>query len=518
MTNALERDGRRIPQPRTEVGIADLWPYAERRSSIRATGTILYRRATDRQRAVSDECHARASAQRRGLYARVAIDGCVAALGALAIGIVARPVNVPMWALLLFIPAVMGTWLTATALTGCHEMAIRDEPAAEIRGVLLAGIVLFNAAVITAYLSRHVVPGVYLVALAPLTTGLSLLARSGLRMRRRAGQHRALVVGDESQVRYLAERFRPRPQNNLQVVGACTTGGRITGQPLRDGVEVLGSCRDVAAAADSVRADVVVVAPCAEIHGLALRELAWQLEDRHIDLIVAPGVPDVAASRLRIRKASGMSMMQLAPPESCGGRRVLKEVFDRVAATVLLVCLLPLFVLIGLAVRIASPGPAFFRQTRVGQYGREFGLYKFRSMRIDAEAHLDHLAADRPSADGVLFKMAQDPRVTTVGAVLRRYSLDELPQLLNVILGHMSLVGPRPSLPREVRKYGYGVNRRLLVKPGITGLWQVSGRSDLPWQEAVRLDLSYVENWSFGLDVRILARTLAAVARGNGAY
>ena len=193
MTNALERDGS-ASHPRTEAGIADVWPYAERRRLIRPMGSVSHRRATDRQRAASDECRARAKTQRRGLYATVAIDGCVAALGALAIGIVARPVNVPMWVPLLFIPAVIGTWLTATALTGCHEMAIRDVPAAEIRNVLLAGIVLFNAAVITAHLSRHVLPGLYLVALAPLTTGLSLLARSGLRIWR-AGWRRCRRSG-----------------------------------------------------------------------------------------------------------------------------------------------------------------------------------------------------------------------------------------------------------------------------------------------------------------------------------
>jgi lipopolysaccharide/colanic/teichoic acid biosynthesis glycosyltransferase len=174
--------------------------------------------------------------------------------------------------------------------------------------------------------------------------------------------------------------------------------------------------------------------------------------------------------------------------------------------------------LIALIVRLDSPGPALFRQQRAGRYGDHFTMLKFRTMRPDADALRAELAHLNSNSDGLLFKVKGDPRITRVGSFLRRSSLDELPQLINVVKGHMSLVGPRPPLPEEVEEYTPDIKRRLLVKPGLTGLWQVSGRSDLPWDEAVRLDLGYVDNWSMSLDLTILARTGSAVVRGTGAY
>jgi lipopolysaccharide/colanic/teichoic acid biosynthesis glycosyltransferase len=178
--------------------------------------------------------------------------------------------------------------------------------------------------------------------------------------------------------------------------------------------------------------------------------------------------------------------------------------------------LAPPMLLVAVAVRLDG-GPALFWQRRIGVGGREFRMVKFRSMAVDAEERLAELR-ERNEGFGVLFKMHDDPRVTRVGAVLRRYSLDELPQLFNVLAGSMSLVGPRPPLPSEVAGYATDARRRLLVKPGMTGLWQVSGRSDLSWEESVRLDLRYVENWTIALDAKILFRTVHAVVRGNGAF
>jgi len=196
---------------------------------------------------------------------------------------------------------------------------------------------------------------------------------------------------------------------------------------------------------------------------------------------------------------------------------VLKAVTDRLAAILLVAVLSPIFIGTWLAVRLTTPGDGFFRQTRVGKDGKEFRIWKFRSMYSDAEARLAVLG-DQSDGNGVLFKMKEDPRVTRVGAFIRRYSIDELPQLFNVVTGSMSLVGPRPQLPSEVAHLGDDVRRRLLVKPGLTGLWQVSGRSDLSWEETVRLDLRYVENWSLGQDALILWKTASAVLRGDGAY
>jgi exopolysaccharide biosynthesis polyprenyl glycosylphosphotransferase len=204
-------------------------------------------------------------------------------------------------------------------------------------------------------------------------------------------------------------------------------------------------------------------------------------------------------------------------PEFTGIRRIIKAAFDRTAAGLALLLLSPLFAAIIAVIRLADRGPGLFRQTRVGQDGRVFTVYKFRTMVVDAEARKSHLASLNES-DGVLFKMRRDPRITPVGAWLRRWSLDELPQLINVLIGDMSMVGPRPALPQEAALYGDHVRRRLAVKPGITGLWQVNGRSDLSWDESVRLDLRYVENWSFVLDLQILWKTASAVFTGSGAY
>jgi exopolysaccharide biosynthesis polyprenyl glycosylphosphotransferase len=196
---------------------------------------------------------------------------------------------------------------------------------------------------------------------------------------------------------------------------------------------------------------------------------------------------------------------------------VVKGGLDRVVAALALLLLTPVLLAVAAAIKLTSPGPVLFHQERVGVNGQSFTMLKFRSMVVGADRNLESLRAENIS-DGVLFKMREDPRVTRVGRVLRRLSIDELPQLLNVLGGSMSLVGPRPPLPAEVARYDAPVHRRLLVKPGLTGLWQVSGRSDLPWDEAVRLDLRYVENWSLTMDLLILAKTVRAVLGSSGAY
>jgi exopolysaccharide biosynthesis polyprenyl glycosylphosphotransferase len=204
-------------------------------------------------------------------------------------------------------------------------------------------------------------------------------------------------------------------------------------------------------------------------------------------------------------------------PQYSGAKHVLKRVVDVAMALGALLALSPLLLLLAVIVRLDSPGPMFFRQDRVGKDGHPFGMFKFRSMVVDAEARLAALD-QRNEGAGVLFKLRDDPRVTRCGRWMRKYSLDELPQLWNVVLGNMSMVGPRPPLDREVSGYERHTHRRLLIKPGITGLWQINGRSDLAWEEAVRLDLYYVENWSIAGDLFILWRTFRAVIKPSGAY
>ena len=268
---------------------------------------------------------------------------------------------------------------------------------------------------------------------------------------------------------------------------------------------------------DLFDAEVVAVTSHPDLVGHSLRRLAWSLEERNVDLVVSPGILEVAGPRLSIRPAAGMPLLHVERPVMAGSRRVVKSLVDKVLTLGLILAALPALVLVGLLVRLDSSGPIFFRQKRVGAQGEEFDMLKFRTMVVDAEERLAELAAQH-DGNAVLFKMKDDPRVTRVGKFLRRYSVDELPQLVNVLKGQMSLVGPRPPLPREVAGYEPDAIRRLRVRPGLTGLWQVSGRSDLSWEESLRLDLWYVDNWSLVLDLQILFRTARAVLRGSGAY
>jgi exopolysaccharide biosynthesis polyprenyl glycosylphosphotransferase len=305
------------------------------------------------------------------------------------------------------------------------------------------------------------------------------------------------------------------------VRGACLTGdhgAEAADELAAREVRVLGGVDDVVDAARLVGADTVAVVSSSHVGSDRLRWIAWQLEGTTIDLIVSPGLTEVAGRRLHIQPVAGLPLLHVDQPDFGGLRRLFKGSLDRLLSAVALSVLLPVFLGVYAAVRLSSRGPGFFLQERIGRDGRSFRIVKFRSMYTDAERRLDDLRAQNDYADGPLFKMRDDPRVTPVGRVLRRYSLDELPQLLNVLVGHMSLVGPRPPLPAEVAQYGDDVRRRLLVKPGITGLWQVSGRNDLSWEESVQLDLRYVENWSPALDLMILWKTAFAVVRGAGAY
>jgi exopolysaccharide biosynthesis polyprenyl glycosylphosphotransferase len=245
--------------------------------------------------------------------------------------------------------------------------------------------------------------------------------------------------------------------------------------------------------------------------------LSWALEQRGVELIVSPGIIEVAGPRISVRPVAGLSLLHLERPAASGGPHLLKNVFDRVLGLALVIVLSPLLIGLALAVRLTSRGPVLFVQHRVGRAGKEFKMLKFRSMYVDAEQRLGDLHA-LSDGNAVLFKLRDDPRVTGLGKLLRRFSLDELPQLINVLRGEMSLVGPRPPLPQEVALYAADDTRRMLVKPGLTGLWQVSGRSDLSWEESVRLDLRYVDNWSMTLDLLILWKTVRAVVLGSGAY
>ena len=300
------------------------------------------------------------------------------------------------------------------------------------------------------------------------------------------------------------------------VAAAPVAAAPVVAAPVA-GVPVAGGLCDVAAAVRRFGADTVAVLACPEMDGGRLRELAWELEKTGTDLFVAPTLLDVAGPRTTIRPVAGLPLLHVDHPELAGTRQAVKSVFDKTCAAVALLVLAPVFAVIAISIRLADHGPVLFRQTRIGKNGQGFTVYKFRTMVPDAEQRKSDLATFN-EATGVLFKIRRDPRVTRTGACLRRWSLDELPQLINVLIGDMSLVGPRPALPAEVAGYSGHMRRRLVVKPGMTGLWQVSGRSDVSWEEAERLDVHYVENWSLALDLQVLWKTGSAVIRGSGAY
>ncbi|MFW6691141.1 sugar transferase [Streptomyces sp. MAR4 CNX-425] len=349
-------------------------------------------------------------------------------------------------------------------------------------------------------------------------TGRYLLRRWLYRQRRRGRCLRlVLAAGSPETVRGLIARARTCPRTGWRVAAVCTPGGPGSDGDLLDGVPVVGSLGDVAGHVRRGGYRVVAVTPDPYWSPDRLRRLAWDLEGGDAELVVAPVLMEVAGPRLRVDAVLGTPLLRVSMPAFTGGRRVVKEVVDRLGAAVLLVLFAPLMVLVALLVLADSRGGALYRQRRVGKDGREFTLLKFRTMVAGADGSRAGLSGRNEGA-GLLFKLRRDPRVTRVGAALRRYSVDELPQLLNVLTGSMSLVGPRPGLPEESAAYGPDLRRRLLVKPGLTGLWQISGRSDLPWEDAVRLDLRYVEDWSLALDTVILWKTPRAVLQGQGAY
>jgi exopolysaccharide biosynthesis polyprenyl glycosylphosphotransferase len=380
-------------------------------------------------------------------------------------------------------------------------------------GTILAGLTLAVAYVADVDLPRTLLLGELPVMLAAIVAGRAL-QRSVVRRHRRRGRlvRPALVVGGREHVEPLLRALAEGSEYGLAPVGICrTTADDDAPWPL----PVLGDITQLRQALAESGAEVVIVAS-ASISAAELRELSWLLEGAGVQFMVAPNLLEVGMPRISMQPTAGMALLSVTIGAS-RRRLATKAVLDRVAGALLLLAALVVLVPAAVAVKATSPGPAFYRQTRLGSDGRPFTMFKLRSMTTDADTRLADLA-EHSDGNGTLFKIRQDPRVTPVGRVLRRYSVDELPQLINVVRGEMSLVGPRPPLPGEAATYDAAAARRLRVKPGLTGLWQVSGRSDLSWEQSVRLDLRYVDNWSVPMDLAILGRTVGAVFGGKGAY
>jgi exopolysaccharide biosynthesis polyprenyl glycosylphosphotransferase len=358
---------------------------------------------------------------------------------------------------------------------------------------------------------------VALIGAAVYISILRYLARRVLHLIRRKGVaiHRVLLVGTLPEALEVHTAVTRNQNAGLVPVGIHVTEGYPPSRTLDPPVPVYAG-REVVPLVREVGADTVAVCGSASAEPGELRRMAWQLEGTGVDLIVAPQLTDIAGPRVHIRPVEGLPLLYVEEPTLSGVAWLVKNLMDRAVAALGLLALLPLMVIIGIAIRMSDKGPVFFRQRRVGREGKTFSVWKFRTMYVDAEERLAALV-DQNETDGLLFKIKNDPRVTPVGRILRASSLDELPQLINVLLGEMSLVGPRP-LPAEDGDFLGDVRRRLLVRPGMTGLWQVSGRSDLSWDDAVRLDLYYVDNWSLTFDLTILWRTVGVVLGSKGAY
>jgi exopolysaccharide biosynthesis polyprenyl glycosylphosphotransferase len=407
------------------------------------------------------------------------------------------------------------------ALAGGYDSRFIGVGSDEFRRILNAAVSLTATIAIASYALKLDIARGYVVVAMPSTALFDLVMRYWLRkhLHRMWGVGRCLrrvvVVGHGPAIAELAAMLRHSSYHGMCIVGACLAETKRPPEIAK--IPVFGGFDSISAAVDSFGADTVAVLSCPEMNGSRLRELGWALEETSTDLCVASALLDVAGPRTTIRPIAGLPLLHVDRAELGGVKRLVKGAIDRIAAGLALIMLSPAFTLIAVAIRVNDNGPVFFRQKRVGKDGQTFWLWKFRTMVVDAEERRAQLAALN-EATGVLFKMRRDPRITKVGGWLRRWSLDEFPQLINVVIGDMSLVGPRPALPQETVRYGDHMQRRLRVPPGITGLWQVSGRSDLPWEEAERLDIRYVENWSVALDLQILWKTLAAVLRGSGAY
>jgi exopolysaccharide biosynthesis polyprenyl glycosylphosphotransferase len=366
-----------------------------------------------------------------------------------------------------------------------------------------------------------------LVPCVPTTAARQVLLHRHLLALRRNGWavRRVLVIGESTAVDGVVTHLARHSDHEYVVVGVCTygDGNPVSAAPIatrldeRPPVHASRDSSPVLEAAHRLQADLVFIVPGPSMAGERLRRLSWAVHGDGRQLVVLPGITEVARRRLDVSSVAGLTLLHVAPPIRRGLALWLKSLTDRLGAALLIVLLTPIFAVVAAAVRLDSAGTILHRQIRIAQGGRPFTMWKFRSMVCDAE-QLRHGLAGENEHDGRIFKIRLDPRVTRVGRVLRRYSLDELPQLFNVLQGHMSLVGPRPPLPNEVAGYNDVELRRLSVKPGLTGLWQVSGRSDLSWDETVALDLRYIDNWSLSVDLGVLCRTFRAVVGGDGAY
>lgn len=416
------------------------------------------------------------------------------------------------------------TWLAFIAAAHTRENRVLGMGPREYRRVANSTVLEFGLlALAILFVGLQDARTFVLVALPVGLIGLLLerwLWRKWLLNQRRMGRYvaHAIVAGAAADAEYVVRCIAERCCVGYRVIGVATDSPlhRFTDER-GDAVPVVSTISGVAGRARELGAEAVIIAGRTPGDGEFIRDLSWQLEGSGAELVLSSRLTDVAGPRIHFRPVDGLPLIQVEIPQFDGGKHALKRGFDIIAASLGLLAIAPVLLAVAVAIKLDGVGPILYAQDRVGRDGRTFRMLKFRSMVPDADRQLPALAASNEGA-GVLFKMRDDPRVTPVGRFLRKHSLDELPQLWNVLRGDMSMVGPRPPLPGEVQEYEGHVHRRLLIKPGLTGLWQVSGRSDLDWDEGVRLDLYYVENWSLTGDLMLIWRTLRVVLHAEGAY
>jgi exopolysaccharide biosynthesis polyprenyl glycosylphosphotransferase len=411
-------------------------------------------------------------------------------------------------------------WLVIFAAYGLYDRRELDAPSEEMRRLFHGITVSLVAIVMVTFFAKFAVSRGWIASLALFTTLTVSVGR--VAVRRLAGRlsasgylcSPALVVGTNEEARTIARSLHRQQKLGYRAVGFVSVGPAPSGTV--DGLPIVGSVEDIAAVARQTGVSAVVIAGTA-VRADVLLQIDAALQSVDVEIRLTPGLPHVSPSRITIRPLDGLALLSLDRRELGIRQAALKRMFDVVVGTILFVLALPAMAVVAVLVRVTSRGPALFRQERVGKAGKPFVMYKFRSMVKGAEELHEQLVQES-GADTVLFKLREDPRVTPVGRVLRRWALDELPQLWNVVRGDMSLVGPRPALPGETARYSNRLRTRLQVKPGLTGLWQVNGRHELPFADYIRYDLFYVENWSLGLDLYVIGKTVPALLARRGSY
>ncbi len=418
---------------------------------------------------------------------------------------------IPYWVLLIFVSVF---WLLALDAIDTRDRHIVGHGITEYRRIVNATLAVFALLVALAFFLRmDVARSLFAFALPVGLLALVLsrwLWRQWLRARQRKGRdvYRAVALGEPAKLKHIIREIQRAPDSGYMIVGALTPSKAYDSIA---GVPVVGGLRSAGEAVAALDADTLIVSSADELDPEAMRRLGWEMADREVNWVVVPALTDIAGPRIHATPVAGLPLIHVEFPTLEGYKRFGKRAFDIVGTALLILLFSPILLATAIAIRVEGPGPIFYRQTRIGRRGREFGMLKFRSMVANADDQLASLLDVQGTTDQPLFKVTNDPRITKVGRFLRKHSIDELPQLLNVFIGEMSLVGPRPQRAAEVALYDDDAHRRLLVKPGMSGLWQVSGRSKLSWEDALRLDLYYVENWSFTQDIQILFRTIRAV-------